>query len=317
MITVVKLGLMGAAVALLAIPRLTAQASMTRLGIHRVAVVLLNWEDDQRQAVSPAEARTAFAGMASWFERSSYGAFTLVPDVYGWVTAPVLAGGQCVSAQAPLHGGALVSAQIGPALWNAYRYRVFVLPNTGRTCTANSSVCAYPSNSVVYDAGLGTAIHELGHAILCLNHTNDPFDRMNGGGFSGVFGPQAKTQLGWLNTPGQPTTRHITASGRYTIEGYEEPGRGVKALDVEVPTSVGLLRKVNYWVDVRGGGTVTVHSGFTIVDLDPGEPVDYDLNSGQAWTSPEGLTLRTVGTSTASAVIDVTMVPSRLANAPH
>lgn len=273
--------------------------AQTVLGPQRTAVVLLNWQDVQTQPTTVSRAISDMTSVRAWYQRASYGAMDLPFDVYGWVTAPVNAAGQCMTGLADDYGTPLVVAQIGQAKWDTYAKRLWVLPTTaapGVRCYPNAALCG--KDAVVYD-NVGPALHELGHTF-CLPHV-DARDKMNPGAGPWSFGPLAKTRLGWLDRTGQPSTRLVTTGGVYAIEGYETAARGVKALRVRAKTG-GLFGTLEYWVKSINAGEVAVQLGGNDVKLSGSDVV---LDVGQSWTSPEGITLRTEAASTSGASIRV------------
>jgi hypothetical protein len=249
------------------------QASATALsnttGEHKVAVILVNFQDLQTQPFTVAQAQdVTFNQTSGFYSENSYGQTWLTGDVFGWFTIPVSSTNCDINAigtyaqQAATKAGANLSA---------YQHYVYAFPHTmACTFSGRSSIGGNPSQSWINTDSIGIEVlgHELGHAFGLLhsrsmscggsvigtncsfNEYGDAFDIM-GASMPVHFNAYQKERLGWLNYGGSPPLQTITASGTYRIDTFETAGSSAKGLKILKSTDPVTGYKTWYYVEKR------------------------------------------------------------------
>ena len=252
------------------------QAAKRTLGVHTLAVVLVNFADDTSEPFTPAEARTAiFTGAdstAAFVQASSYGKMTLTGrdspsgDVYGWVTIPA-SHTSCDTSYAttwtPLARTAVEDA--GGDL-DGYDYYLFIFPSTdcqfsgsstigGDTAWSNGSLRTFVTALVL--GHLFGATHSgierctdpsgapVAYGATC---TFDDFGDQNDlmGGYTygheepREFSAYHRAQFGWLSD----TNIETATSGTFVVRPLESLTTGTQLL--EVPTEDGWTYVIDF-----------------------------------------------------------------------
>lgn len=248
-------------------PRSTAPV----LGQKRVAVVLLNFADDDREPFTPEQVRTLVFGadrsVAAFYREDSYGQIDLVGragpegDVYGWYTLDASSAGCDYSGWAA--AARTEAAEQGAAV-AGYDHYVWVFPYQASCGWGGLGELGLQNSWINGIYGRGVYAHELGHnlgvhhasSLECTDPAGarvalgtgcgrveygDPFDVMGHGSRAledGTAMPLQhnvffKRQIGWV--PDASVAR-VEREGTYTL-GPAETGTGVIAL--EIPVSPG------------------------------------------------------------------------------
>ncbi|WP_234985968.1 Ig-like domain-containing protein [Pseudogulbenkiania subflava] len=246
---------------------LAAPAAPNTLGEQRTAVLLVNFQDNQTQPYTAAQANTTVFGDSSNFMKENSSQQTwLSGNVFGWYTLPIA---QTCSPDniAAYANQAAAAAGIDLSL---YPRRVYVTPrNTTCTWSGMGTVGGSPSSAWLNGALYrGTVTHEMGHnlslwhahSLECgattlgtsctRNEYGDPFDTMG----SGVVHYNAfqKERLGWLNYGSSPKITTIESNGgTFTLEPYAAASSGTKALKVLKSTDPTTGQKTWFYVEFR------------------------------------------------------------------
>jgi hypothetical protein len=135
--------------------------------------------------------------------------------------------------------------------------------------------------------------HEYGHAIgfphaRALSSVGTtttiigygPFDVMGQGGYG--INVQMRKRAGWVDVPGTPSTRTVTATGRYSLE---------SANNVEPRGPIGLTLCDNtYFMELRQERLLVYRNlgadAWALQDLDPTAKTDWELDVGQTYALP-------------------------------
>ena len=219
------------------------------LGEQRVAVILVNFQDDTSKPISRDAAHTlVFTTVNNFYRKSSFDQTWLAGTTFDWVTVP-FSKGTCID-------GMQIAAEADKAVAAAggnltgYNRKVYMFPKNACSWTGLALVNENPSMAWINGAfTLKSVGHELGHN-LGLRHAHaldcdasptgnacttlpygDAADLM-GNVRTGDFSPYAKERLGWLNDGVSPPILTADRSGRYTIEPYASASVGAKAIRV-------------------------------------------------------------------------------------
>ena len=240
------------------------------MGAQKTAVILVNFQDDTSQPITPAAANTlVLTTVSKHFEESSFGQTWFTGNTFGYYTLP-LSKAVCDPVKWYTEADKAVAAA-GTDL-SSYTRRIYFFPRVDTCGWDGLATQGFGGVTKVYingptAANLRVVGHEIGHNYG-LNHAHaldcdlSPFGEtcrtsdygdvadMMGGFRSGHFSAFAKELLGWLNDGVSPPILTATANGRYVIEPYSASSVGAKA--VKVPGGVDSLgRKRWYYLEYR------------------------------------------------------------------
>jgi hypothetical protein len=243
-----------------------ALVSPYTMGEQKVAVILVNFQDDASQPITPAAANTLVLGsINNHYQESSFGQTWFVGQTFGYYTIPVtktVCDPYLLAAEADKK---VAAAGVDLA---AYNRKVYMFPKTACTWAGLGNVGG--SDTKAWANGTFNLLivgHELGHnyglrhahALDCdvsafgNSCTSLPYGDaadMMGNLKAGHFSPFAKEQLGWLNDGVSPPILTASSSGRYIIEPYSSSSVGAKAVKIPRGTDAS-GRKTWYYVEYR------------------------------------------------------------------
>ncbi|WP_024303657.1 Ig-like domain-containing protein [Pseudogulbenkiania sp. MAI-1] len=237
------------------------------LGEQRTAVLLVNFQDNQTQPYTAAQANTTVFGSSNdFFKENSSQQTWLSGNVFGWYTLPIA---QTCSPDNIAAYANQAAAAAGVDL-SLYPRRVYVIPRNN-TCawSGMGTVGGSPSSSWLNGALYrGTVTHEMGHNLslwhshsldcgtttlgssCSRNEYGDPFDTMGNGVVH--YNAFQKERLGWLNYGTSPRITTIESSGgTFTLEPYAAASSGTKALKVLKSIDPTTGQKTWYYVEFR------------------------------------------------------------------
>lgn len=233
---------------LLALLGLLLSASPARAAVTgelKTAVVLVNFQDNTTQPITPATAHSLMFGQVSDFLwENSYQQLLLSGQTYGWYTLP-LSATQCDTAAIAREADRAATAA-GVAL-QGFQTIVYMFPATtacGWSGTGGSNAAGQKLIFIHDRAGMSAKViaHEFGHSFGLMHSDGmdcdggplsgtcvqqgyaDPADTM--GNRLGHFNAFQKELLGWLGTAVTPAIQTIGASGRYRIDPLSAAGTG-------------------------------------------------------------------------------------------
>ena len=309
-------------------------AQPNTFGVQKVAVILVNFQDAATVPYGWAEASAVtFQSVNDFYRESTNGQTSLTGDVFGWFTIPMSAATCDYNKIATL--GDQAAAASGVNL-GQYGRKVYAFPQIGACAWWGlGSVGGSPSRAWINGSyQLKVVAHELGHNFGDYHSRSMPCEAggcsiieygddrdMMGATSTGHFTAFQKERLGWLNYSGMPPIQTVTGSGVYWIDGFSNPGAGVKALKILKSSSSS--SKIHYYVEARNqfgfdGGTppsVLVHTGDEfdgrssyLIDLDPmSSNFDNTLDPGQSFIDEAvGLTITTISAGPAGAYVEIT-----------
>ena len=310
--------------------------SPNTFGQQRVAVILVNFQNNMSQPYTAATAHNVTFGQTNQFYLdNSYGQTSLTGQVFGWYTLPISTPSTCDYSTIGSQADQIATAN-GVNL-SQFTRKIYAFPQVA-ACSwwGLGSVGGNPSRSWVNGSYQVKVVgHELGHNFGSY-HSNsmdcsisgcsaveygDDRDMM-GLTTVGHFNAFQKERLGWLNYGTSPAIQNITSAGTYWIEGYGTPSNGgPKALRILKSTD-GSGKRTWYYVESRARlgydngfvAGVTVHTGSEAsgnssyqVDLSP-NTTSYDslLDPGQIFADASlDLSIRTVSASDAGAFVEI------------
>lgn len=273
----------------------TANAQSTfpaAIGEQKTAVILVNFQDDTSQPITPAAANAmVFGEVSDFYWEASYEKAFLSGDTYGWFTVPAVSAATC-DTQAIAREANSAAAAAGVDL-SGYSHVVYQFPYRSACGWSGANDRGDRGENRVFVNGARTfkvIAHELGHrfglfhsdALDCgttvlgasctQNAYADQADAM--GNRDAHFNAFQKERLGWFNAAGAPALTTVTASGRYTIETYETRSAGVKALKLLKSVDPATGQKTWYYLEYR-------------------QPVGFDASLTSAGNLAKGLLIRT------------------------
>lgn len=246
----------------------TASAPLANTtGEQKVAVLLVNFQDDPSQPYTPAQANDVVFNQAGGFMReNSFQAAWLSGGVTGWLTLPIAR----TCATSTIADAAKQAASAAGVNLSAYTRFVYIFPrNDGCGWSGVGSVGGMPSDTWINGRlELKVVAHELGHNFgLQHSHANDCDPSPLGpnctaydyGDVADVMGTNTashfnafqKERLGWLNTGARPPIATATSSGSYVIGAYASPQADAKALKVLKRTDPVTAVKTWYYIEYR------------------------------------------------------------------
>ena len=274
------------------------------MGEQKVAVILVNFQDDTTQPKTPADVNTLVLGtVGNHYKESSFGQTWFTGQVFGYYT---IAMSKTVCDPYTLASLADSAAAAAGANLTGYNRRVYMFPHTACTWAGlgnvgGSSTKAWANGSfaaltVGHEMGHNYGLHHA-HAYDCdvapLGNTctslpyGDGADMM-GNNKAGHFSPFAKEMLGWLNDGVSPPIHTASTSGRYSIEPYSSSSVGPKAIKIPRGTDAS-GRPMFYYVEYR-------------------QPIGADATLGTTGNLTKGVIIRTAteGDGESSYQLDMT-----------
>lgn len=269
-----------------------AQATLAPVvGEQKTAVILVNFQDDTSQPITPAAANAlVFGEVSDFYWETSYQRTFLSGDTYGWFTVSVSAATCDTPAIAREANAAAAAAGVD---LSGYSHVVYQFPYRSVCGWSGSNNRGDRGENRVFVNGVRTfkvIAHELGHrfglfhsdsldcgtavlgASCTQNSYGDQADAM--GNRDAHFNAFQKERVGWFNAAGAPALTTVTASGRYTIEAYETKSAGVKALKLLKSVDPATGQKTWYYLEYR-------------------QPIGFDASLTDAGNLAQGLLIRT------------------------
>jgi hypothetical protein len=281
-----------------------AAATTATLGVQRTAVILVNFQDDTSQPITPAAAKTlVFSTIDAFYRENSFQQAWLTGDVYGWVTIASSKTG-CNTDQIAQQADTAVAAT-GVDL-SGYGRTVYMFPPNACGWTGLAMVGGTPARAWINGVfSLRVVGHELGHTFglmhahgldcdtsplgaICSSLTyGDGADLM--GNRAVHFNPFEKEQLGWLNDGVSPPIVTVANNGRYTIEPYSSSSVGNKALKIARDPDPATGKPRWYYIEYR-------------------QPIGADVILANVGNLTKGVLLRTSteGDGNSSNLLDMT-----------
>ncbi|HLM61664.1 MAG TPA: hypothetical protein VK308_12735, partial [Pyrinomonadaceae bacterium] len=215
-------------------------------GEQKVLVLLVNFQNDQRQPFTIDQARNlVFGTVNNFYREASYQQTWLTGDAYGYFTLPINSGDCGGSQTATYARQAAINAGINVSAYNKFMY---VYPQmSGCNYSGRGTI---GGNEVWLNGSLSqwTVAHELGHnyglyharalecgsAVLGNNCSTIEYgntvDTM--GTENAHFHSYQKERLGWLNFNVSPPITTVQTGGNYFIAPYSAQDGKTKALKI-------------------------------------------------------------------------------------
>ena len=244
-----------------------AAGSQASVGQMNTAVILADFSNSTTP-LDKAALRALYQGnpggdVVSYFTEASYGKLQVAPSFFGPYRLAEASQTGCRS----FDSDELLRLANADIDYTNFSRLVLVANCTGYGASASSAgSMATPDGTVTaaeiiedatWSSSLYTQVHELSHTLgtfnahaavdICLpdvftpptrfdqgcdvSEYGDPFDVLGGGRYHRVsqLDPYHKSVAGWLSPSQFPS---VTASGKYTLAPYENPGSGFAALDI-------------------------------------------------------------------------------------
>ncbi|HEU0306222.1 MAG TPA: NEW3 domain-containing protein [Lysobacter sp.] len=256
-----------------------ATVTTSTLGEQKVAVILVNFQDDASQPITTTAARTlVFGTVDAFYRENSFQQTWLTGDVHGWFNIPV----SRTTCNTELIAQKADQAAIASGVdLSRYARTVYMFPANACTWAGLATVGGSPSRAWINGVfSLRVVGHELGHS-LGLVHAGgldcdtgaltgtcktlaygDGADLM--GNRAAHFNATEKEYLAWLNDGVSPPIAFAGISGRYTIEPYSGSGVGTKAIKIPRGTDPATGKPRWYYVEYRqpiGADAIIANTG--------------------------------------------------------
>lgn len=226
---------------------LAAPTSSTT-GEQRVAVLLVNFQDNNTQPYTLAQAQdVVFAQTSGYYRENSFQRTWLAGSAFGWLTLPMAS--SCLTSDIAT-AARQAAAGAGIDLSNYSRF-VYVFPRN-TACGWSGVGTVGGSTGDVWINGrleLKVVAHELGHnfglqhahasdcdatplGTSCTAQEYGDVADVMGNTTAGHLGAFHKERLGWLGGGAAQQLTAVTATGTYTIGAYESATAESKALKI-------------------------------------------------------------------------------------
>lgn len=245
----------------------TAAQLPNTAGEQKVAVLLVNFQDDTSQPYALTQARdVVFTQVSAFMRENSFQTTWLSGEAHGWLTLPMAK--TCLTSSIA-DAAKQAASQAGVNL-AAYSRFIYVFPRNDACGWSGVGTVGGTTSDVWVNGRLELKVvaHELGHNFgLQHSHSNDcdltplgntctPYDYgdvadVMGTNTAGHFNAFQKERLGWLNAGAQPTIAAATVSGSYVIGAYETPLANAKALKVLKSVDPVTAAKTWYYIEYR------------------------------------------------------------------
>ncbi|HEY0662068.1 MAG TPA: NEW3 domain-containing protein [Lysobacter sp.] len=236
------------------------------MGEQRVAVIMVNFQDDTTQPRTVADmSNVVFNTVSNFYREASFGQTWFSGQAFGYYT---IAMSKSVCDPYTLASLADQKATAAGVNLSAFNRKLYVFPKTACTWAGlgnvgGSSTKAWANGSfsnlvVAHEIGhnyglqhaqsLNCDVSALGNTCTTITY-GDTADTM-GNYRAAHFNPFEKELLGWLNDGVSPPIHTASTSGRYAIEPYSSSSVGAKAIKIPRGTdSSG--KKLWYYVEYR------------------------------------------------------------------
>lgn len=286
------------------LPLISTTANAATTGEQRTAVILVNFQDDTSQPLTPADASAMVFGTVSdllW--EASYQRAFLSGDVFGWFTIPVSRNVCDVNLFAAEADKLVVASGIR---LGDYQRLVYLLPQNACSGAGSNSGPGAPSRLWVTSNNHTPQMiaHELGHnfgllhaqALECgsvaygvecaVQNYGDPADTM-GSGYTTHFNAAFKEQIGWLGTVGVPPITTVSVSGSYAIAPMSAPTGGARALRIPRGIDPASGEVSYYYLEYR-------------------QPIGFDATLATTGNLTKGVLVHVGGTNQTNVLLDMT-----------
>jgi hypothetical protein len=254
------------AAAALALLLPTLALAGTTTGEQKTALLLVNFQDNATQPITPAAASTlVFGDVGNYYWEASYHHALISGNTYGWYTLPILA--TCNTRDIGL-AARQAAANAGVDL-SGYARVIFASPRNTSCGVAGTATVGGTEVYINGNFSMGNVAHEMGHSFG-LQHSNDLscdvtpigdtctvreyadiFDVMGNSLNNGHFNAFQKERLGWLGAAGTPSIGTVQASGSYQLAPFETATADTKALRVLRGTDPATGARTWYYLEYR------------------------------------------------------------------
>lgn len=226
--------------------------SLSPLGDHKTAVLLVNYSSNPVQEITVADAKVKMASVDSFYKEVSYGKASQTFEVFGWFTVNLSA---TVCDMVGLAGEANAAATASGVNLAQFTQIVYMFPyNSGCFWSGGNDSGPNGEDRVFINSTSRTAkviAHELGHRYSLFHSDSldcgseslsidekscawqsygDQADAM--GNRFAHFNAFQKERAGYLNTATTPPITTVTANGQYNLDVYETNTLLPKALKI-------------------------------------------------------------------------------------